>query len=167
VFKAQAELRDELIAQTDPGFWGEVALSFLPWAPTVDGQTIPGAPIDRIRAGEGAEVDLLVGTNAEETRLFFLSDGSIDRITNEALVAMATAYGLSEDGLAAYRAAHPGGTAGDLFSAIQTDGYWRQSGWRMPTRPTHAPRPTCTSSLGVRHRWAAASVRHPQSARLR
>jgi para-nitrobenzyl esterase len=27
--------------------------------------------------------------------------------------------------LAAYRAQHPGASAGDLFSAIQTDGYWR------------------------------------------
>jgi para-nitrobenzyl esterase len=131
VFKAQAEMRDELITQTDPAFWGEVALSFLPWAPTVDGQTIPGPPIDRIRAGEGAEVDLLVGTNTEETRLFLLSDGSIDRINSEALVVMATAYGLPADGLAAYRAAHPGGTAGDLFSAIQTDGYWRLPAVRL------------------------------------
>jgi para-nitrobenzyl esterase len=125
VLQAQAELRDDLIAHPDPAFWGEVALRFLPWAPTVDGQTIPGRPIDRILAGAGADIDLLVGTNTEETRLFLLSDGSIDRISNEALVAMATAYGLPEDGLAAYRAAHPGASAGDLFSAIQTDWYWR------------------------------------------
>ena len=25
----------------DPAFWGEVALSYLPWAPTVDGETVP------------------------------------------------------------------------------------------------------------------------------
>ena len=37
VLQAQALLRNELIAFPDPAFWGEVALSSLPWAPTVDG----------------------------------------------------------------------------------------------------------------------------------
>jgi carboxylesterase type B len=35
------------------------------------------------------------------------------------------AYGLPAEGLNAYRAAHPGASAGELFSAIQTDWYWR------------------------------------------
>lgn len=125
VLRAQAKLRDELLAPPDPAFWGEVALSYLPWAPTVDGQTIPERPIDRILAGAAANIDLLVGTNTEETRLFLLSDGSIDRITDEALSALAAVYGLPAEGLSAYRAAHPGESAGDLFSAIQTDWYWR------------------------------------------
>jgi hypothetical protein len=124
VLEAQAKLRDEL-ARPDPVFWGEVALSYLPWAPTVDGQTIPEPPIDRIRAGAAADIHLLVGTNTEETLLFLLSDGSIDRISEEALSAMAAAYGLPAGGLNAYRAAHPGAGAGELFSAIQTDWYWR------------------------------------------
>ena len=66
-----------------------------------------------------------MGSNTEETRLFFLSDGSIDRITDAAVVAMAAAYGLPAEALGGYRAAHPGASAGDLFSAIQTDWYWR------------------------------------------
>lgn len=125
LLQAQAQLRDELLARPDPAFWGEVALSYLPWAPTVDGETIPERPIDRILAGRAADIDLLVGTNTEETRLFFLSDGSIDRITDAAVVAMAAAYGLPAEALSAYRAAHPGASAGELFSAIQTDWYWR------------------------------------------
>jgi carboxylesterase type B len=125
LLQAQAQLRDELLARPDPGFWGEVALSYLPWAPTVDGDTIPQRPIDRINAGAAADVDLLVGSNAEETRLFLLSDGAIDRITDDAVAAIAAAYGLSAEGISAYRAAHPAASAGDLFSAIQTDWYWR------------------------------------------
>jgi carboxylesterase type B len=38
---------------------------------------------------------------------------------------MAVAYRLPAGGLSAYRAAHPGVRAGELFSAIQTDWYWR------------------------------------------
>ena len=101
-----------------------MALSFLPWAPTVDGQTIPGRPIDCILAGAAADIDLLVGTNTEETRLFLLSDGSIDRVTEEALSAAATAYRLPTAGLSAYRAAHPGGSAGDLLSSDAMHQAW-------------------------------------------
>jgi carboxylesterase type B len=108
-----------------------VALSYLPWAPTVDGQTIPEPPIDRIHAGVAADIDLLVGSNTEETRLFLLSDGSIDRITESALSAIAGAYGLPAESVSAYRAAHPGANPGELFSAIQTDWYWRIPAVRM------------------------------------
>ncbi len=131
VLEAQAQLRSELLSRPDPAFWGEVALSYLPWAPTLDGETIPEPPIDRIVAGAAANIDLLVGSNTEETRLFFVSDGSIDRITDQALVALAAAYGLSAEGLSAYRAAHPGASAGDLFSAVQTDWYWRIPALRL------------------------------------
>ncbi len=125
VLEAQAQLRVQLLAQSEPAFWSEVALSFLPWAPTVDGQIIPQPPIDAIRGGAAANIDLMVGSNTEETRLFLLSDDSIDRITDQAVSALATAYGLPAQGLSGYRAANPGASAGALFSAIQTDWYWR------------------------------------------
>jgi carboxylesterase type B len=44
---------------------------------------------------------------------------------------MAAAYGLSKDGVDAYRAAFPGAAPGDLFSSIQTDWYWRIPALRM------------------------------------
>jgi carboxylesterase type B len=131
VLQAQAQLRSELLARPDPAFWGEVALSYLPWAPTVDGETIPAPPLDRVRAGAAADIDLLIGSNREETRLFLLSDGSIDRITEEALAGITAAYGLPAEGLSAYRAAHPGASVGDLFSTIQTDWYWRVPAVRL------------------------------------
>ncbi len=75
-------------------------------------------PSENIRTGVAAEIDLLVGSNTEETRLFLLSDGSIDRITEDALSAIVRSYGLSAAGLSAYRAAHSGASPGELFSAI-------------------------------------------------
>ena len=125
LLQAQARLRNELLARPDPASWGEVAVSYLPWAPTVDGETIPEHPIDRILAGAAADIDLLVGTNTDETRLFFLSDGSIDRITDDAVVTLASAYGLPAEAVGVYRALYPGASAGDVLSAIQTDWYWR------------------------------------------
>jgi carboxylesterase type B len=131
VLLGQSQLRNELLANPDPAFWGEVALSFLPWAPTVDHQTIPEPPIERIIAGAGVDIDLLVGSNTEETRLFFVPGGAIDRISEVSLQALAGAYGLSREGLSAYRAAYPSASAGELFSAIQTDWYWRIPAVRM------------------------------------
>jgi carboxylesterase type B len=125
ILQAQAKLRETLLERPDPAFWGEVALTYLPWAPTVDGDTLPERPIDAIRRGVAADIDLLVGSNVDETRLFLLSDGSIDRITEESVTGIAAAYQLPPESLHAYRRAHAGASAGDLFSEIQTDWYWR------------------------------------------
>ncbi|KAJ9426000.1 Carboxylesterase [Fusarium oxysporum] len=125
ILHAQAQLRDNLVARPDPAFWGEVALSFLPWAPTIDGDILPVHPIDAMRAGAAADIDLVVGSNTEETRLFLVPDGSIDRITEESLSAIAGLYGLPQEGLDAYRLLHPGASTGELLSAIQTDWFWR------------------------------------------
>jgi carboxylesterase 2/para-nitrobenzyl esterase len=131
ILEAQAKMRVDLLAGADPASWGEVALSGLPWAPTIDGDTLPAHPSDAIRAGAAADIDLLIGSNIEETRLFLVSDGSIDRITEEALRAMASIYGLPDAGLGAYRAACTGASPGDLFAAIQTDWYWRLPALRL------------------------------------
>ncbi|KAF4439692.1 carboxylesterase 2 [Fusarium acutatum] len=125
ILHAQAQLRDELVARPDPAFWGEVALSFIPWAPTIDGDILPVNPMDAIRIGAAADIDLIVGSNTEETRLFLVPDGSIDRITEENLSAIAGVYGLQPEGLEAYRELHLGASTGELFSAIQTDWFWR------------------------------------------
>jgi para-nitrobenzyl esterase len=131
LLEAQDHIRRDLLANPDPSFWGEVALSSLPWAPTVDGEILPEPPLEAIRRGVAADIDLLVGSNLEETRLFLLTSGGLDNITAESLPGMAAAYGLSKDGLDAYRAAFPDASPGDLFSAIQTDWYWRIPAVRM------------------------------------
>jgi len=47
-----------------------------------------------------------------------------------ARTAMLAAYGLpAEPALTTYRTAHPRASVGDLFSAIQTDWYWRIPGF--------------------------------------
>jgi carboxylesterase type B len=124
---AQAKLKADLIAHPDPERWGgEVAATMMPWQPVIDGDVIPARPIDRIAAGAGAEVDVMIGTNADEHRLFLALDGAIQRVTDEVLVAVVAACGVPvEATLAAYRTAQPDASAGDLLAAIQTDWYWR------------------------------------------
>lgn len=120
---AQAELRIDLLANPDSRRWGgEVVTTMMPWQPVVDGDVIPARPIDRIASGAGSGIDLIVGTNADEQRLFLVPGGAIEQITAEALAGAVAAYGLPvEATLAAYRAAHPNASAGDLLAFIQTD----------------------------------------------
>lgn len=142
LLQAQAELRDDLAAHPDPERWGrEIVLSMLPWQPVVDGDIIPAPPLARIAAGAGAGIDLMVGTNTDEHRLFLVSSGMIDQITHEALAGAIAAYGLPvEATLAAYRAAHPDASAGDLLAAVQTDWYWRIPAIRLAgAHAQHSP----------------------------
>lgn len=153
---AQAELKGDLLARPDPERWDvEVVASMLPWQPVIDGQVIPDRPIKRIAAGAGARVDLLVGTNTEDWRLFSVIGGAIDRITDEILTGPVAEYGYRslaaygipvETALALYRAAYPGASAGDLLAAVQTDwwcrvppalgvGTFRTVARRLPDRP--------------------------------
>jgi carboxylesterase 2/para-nitrobenzyl esterase len=126
VLEAQMALRLEMMTQGDPAFWGEVLLTGLPWQPVIDGDVLPQRPIDLIAAGSGAEIDVLIGTNAEENRLFLVPSGEIDRITMEGVAGIVAAYGLPVDAtLAAYRRLDPKASAGDLMAAIQGDWYWR------------------------------------------
>jgi carboxylesterase type B len=141
---AQTELEADLAAHPDPQRWGpEVVLSLMPWQPVVDGDVLPAPPLDRIVAGASANVDLMVGTNVDEHRLFLVPGGVIDQITAEAVAGAVAAYGLPVDAtLAAYRAAHPNASAGDLLAAIQTDQFWRIPALRLAD--AHASRPAAT-----------------------
>ncbi len=141
---AQGELEADLATSPDPQRWGpEVAICYMLWQPTVDGDVIPAPPLDRVAAGASAGVDLIVGTNVEENRLFLVPSGAIDQIPEPALAGAAAGYGLPvEAALAAYRAAHPGASPGDLLAAIQTDWFWRIPAIRLAD--AHAPGPAAT-----------------------
>ncbi len=148
----QTALSADLAAHPDPERWGaEVVVSMMPWQPVVDGDVIPARPIDRIVAGAGADIDVMVGTNTDDWRLFLVAGGTIDHVTDEALVGAVAdygswavaAYGLPvEATLAAYRAARPNASAGDLLAAIQTDWWCRIPAIRLAD--AHAKSPSAT-----------------------
>jgi carboxylesterase type B len=133
LLQAQAELKADLMAHPDPERWGrEAVVSVMPWQPVIDGDVVPASPIDRIVAGAGAGIDLMVGSTTEEWNFFLVPNGAIDQIPAEAVAGAIAAYGLPvEATLATYRAVHPGGSAGELLSAIQGDWYSRMPALRM------------------------------------
>ena len=124
---AELQFMGELATRHDPERWSpEVLVSGMLWMPVVDGDLIPARPIDRIRAGASTDIDLIVGSNVNEWNAFLVPSGAIDHIPDQMVNGVLAAYGLPVDAaLSIYRAAHPGASAGELLSAIQSDWYIR------------------------------------------
>jgi para-nitrobenzyl esterase len=122
--RAASDLVVEVQTAADPAKWGSLALSLLPFAPAADGEVVPQAPLTAIAAGQGRDVRLLIGSNRDEARLFFVAPASIDLIDDATVEAAASAYGLSADYLAVYRAPRPGASAGDILAAVITDWFF-------------------------------------------
>src|SRR5258706_15763470 len=100
--------------------------------PVIDGHTLPARPADAIAAGASANIDVLVGTNADEFRLYMVPQGTINIINEEMLRTSVAAYGMPVDEtLATYRASCQDASAGDLLAAIVTDWYFRIPAIRM------------------------------------
>ena len=123
---AQVELSGDAFANPDPGRWGEVAANLMPFEPVVDGDTLSARPIDSIVAGAGSGVDVLIGTNTDEQRLFMVPGGAINYINDDILAGTVAAYGLPvTETIATYRSICPDASAGDLLASIVTDWFFR------------------------------------------
>jgi para-nitrobenzyl esterase len=152
LLEAQGQVDGEVLSAPDPARWGaEVVASTMPFHPVVDGRVVPGVPIDRIAAGSSAGVDILVGTNADDWRMFPVLGGFFDQITDEALTGPVGVYGSwcmaafglpAETALPAYRAAHPDGAPGDVLAEVLTDWWVRIPAVRLAD--AHAPYPGAT-----------------------
>jgi para-nitrobenzyl esterase len=130
--QAQQELRIEISANPSPARWGEVAANLMPFEPVIDGDLLPARPIDSIAAGAGANVDVLVGNNADEFRFFLVPVGRMNLVNEEMLNKAISAYGLPvAETLAIYRAARKDATPGELLAAIATDWFYRIPAIRM------------------------------------
>jgi carboxylesterase type B len=46
--------------------------NIMPFEPVIDGYLRPAPPVEAIGAGAGADVDVLIGINADEANLFFV-----------------------------------------------------------------------------------------------
>jgi len=108
--------------EAKPEEWGEVGFDQMPFEPVVDGDVVPARPIDRMNLGVGAEVDLLIGTTAEEMAGFFVPTGFADIVDDEMLRAFLDDRGVDADAaVSTYRTCHAGGTPGELLIDALTD----------------------------------------------
>jgi para-nitrobenzyl esterase len=123
--RAASDLVVEVQTAPDPVKWGQLALSLLPFAPTVDGSFLPAVPADSFARGQGGDVRLLIGSNRDEARLFFVAPGTLGFIDDALLAGAASGYGLSAEGLGVYRRNRPSASPGDVLAAVITDWFFR------------------------------------------
>ena len=134
LIEAQDQLGYDVARSRDVPAWGELALNTMPFEPAVDGEVLPAHPLERIRAGAGASVRLLTGTNREETTLFLAGTGLIATADETILAAVAAGYGLDADAVALYRQARSG--AAEPTYLYEFD--WRTPQWDGALGATHA-----------------------------
>ena len=126
LLQAQVELSGDVFSNPDLERWGEVAANLMPFEPVIDGDILPTRPIDSIVAGAGADVDVFIGTNTDEEMLFFVPNGAINYINEDFLAGAVAAYGLPvSETIATYRSIRPDASAGELYSSILTDWFFR------------------------------------------
>ncbi len=132
--------------------------------PVRDGDLLSTQPVEAIRQGAGANVDVLIGTNSQEMNLYYVPTGVVNLIESEEQLS-ASITGRHPDPeklVAAYRASRPTASAGELLSAIMTD--WMFAIPSMRLAEAHAPAaggtylyefawpsPTCDGKLGACH----------------
>lgn len=118
--EAQTALSLRITGEPDPERWGEIVTDGMAYEPCVDGTVLPTRPVDAMPASTDG-LDVLVGTNADEATLFLVPSGLMDLVTDDLVALTAAASGLGADALAAYRAAQPGASPGELMAALVRD----------------------------------------------
>jgi para-nitrobenzyl esterase len=105
--------------------WGPVALSPTPFAPVVDGEVLPTAPWQALADGAAQDVELIVGHNRDEFRLFLMLAGLLGQV-DEGLASLGLGlFGPVPESERAYRAAFPDASAEYLFELVQSDWLFR------------------------------------------
>ncbi len=123
--RAQRALSAESARTPDPARWGEITANAMVFEPVVDGEVLPALPLAAIAAGAGADVDVLIGSNRDEHRLFLVPPGITETATDPMLAAVAGAYRLPAGALDAYRAVRPGASAGMVLADVMSDWFFR------------------------------------------
>ncbi len=137
---AHGALDADIMAHPDQERWGVSMAGARLTQPVIDGDIVPSTPLERIRTGSASDVDVIVGTNKDDWRLFLAFMGALPSVTEAMLTGPLStygpmtfeSYGLPVDrALAHYRAAEPSATPGDLLAAIQTDWWVRVPALRL------------------------------------
>ncbi len=114
----------------------------LPFQPVHDGDTLPVAPLDAVAAGAAAGVDLVVGSNRDELRIFVAMAPALQ--ADDDATVLRRLRGIAGDRadtiLGAYRDLLGGADPSTLFEAIGTDAIFRMPALRLAAaQAAHAP----------------------------
>jgi para-nitrobenzyl esterase len=139
LLEAVAKLTGEVGASPRRKKWGDVAQNLMAFEPVVDGTVLPGIPEDLMIRGAAQGIELLIGTNSGEARLFFVPSGAMSKMSAIVPHLFAWVYGARRLGsVRTYRRARPGATHGEVAADILTDGFYRIPALRLAERHPHA-----------------------------
>jgi len=114
----------------------------LPFQPVVDGDSLLQPPLDALRAGASADVELLTGTTRDEWRLFQFLDAKLATLDLDSLGKRLSAQLPDVDAAAiveVYRGSRHAAKPSDLLFAIETDRVFRIPAIRLAeARARHA-----------------------------
>lgn len=144
--RAQRRVTAEVQQLPDPGRWGAVARNMMPFEPLLGDDVLPRMPIEGIAAGSSSEIDVMIGWNSDEMRLFTVPMGAMDLVDDNIVGLALASVGVDpSDAIGVYRSgsATSGsgmGTSapGDLLAAALTDWMFRIPAIRLAERHTAA-----------------------------
>ncbi len=114
--------------EPDPQKWGEIAANTMPFEPVIGDDMVPVLPFGAIRAGAGAGVSVLAGSNADEMLFFLAPTGivaGVDQAGYEAVAGAVTRYDFADP--AAVVEAYKGGrndSPGKVMAAVAADWFF-------------------------------------------
>jgi para-nitrobenzyl esterase len=115
----------------------------LAFMPVVDGVSLPRPPNDAMSDGSSADVEVLIGTNLEEMRLFSLMDARLAEVDEATLEhRAASVFGsTAAKAVEVYRRSRPEVPLGDVWTAVLTDQVFRIPAIRLAeAQSIHQPR---------------------------
>ena len=105
--------------------WGMLGHTPTPFSPVVDGEVLPTDPWTGLAAGAGRDVQLLVGHNRDEWRLFLVSAGRVGSVTDEMATTSMEVFGPGPGTPHRMRAAFPDADAEELYVLARSDRMFR------------------------------------------
>ena len=117
ILKAQVDVCEAL--ERGPGLASALDVPVSAFYPVIGNDVLPEPPLDAIRAGLGADVGVLAGSNRDETTLW--GHGDVDMTRVERIADRLGTRGV----LDVYRRTRDGASARELMTAITTDHMFR------------------------------------------
>lgn len=164
-----------LTAQTEVTSGGNPLTGRNSFQLVVDGELLTRDPADALHTGAAAGVGLLMGTNTEEYRLWFVPGGLTERISRLKLRLALLKFKVPNATARVYRANRPDATPGEILGALATDLLLRVPLNRLADARAGAPAstyvyefgwPSPVQRLGACHALEArVRLRHPRPPR--
>ncbi|WP_232525017.1 carboxylesterase/lipase family protein [Nocardioides mangrovicus] len=126
---------DALVMPPHAARWGNIAFTPTPFSPVVDGEVLPVTPWQAVRDGSARDVEILVGHNRDEFRLFVMLGGLLGNVTPE---LEAQTLALFSPDPAGFASVEPDALTGRLFELVQSDWLFRMPSLRLAQEQSRA-----------------------------